>query len=163
MPGIRPRAAALGLIVTLLAGAALGAGLSGAPGVSGAEAAKARMAHMKALGAAAKALVVQMHSASPDMAVVKVQAAAIAAAAQAIPTWFPVGSGRESGARTHALPIVWTDPAAFAAARGKLVTAAATLDAAAAAGDLTAVHAALHPVGAACDGCHKKFKVPDKA
>jgi len=156
MPGIQPRAAAFGLIAALLAGAALGAGLSGA------DAAKARMAHMKALGAAAKALVEQMRSPAPDKAVVKIQAARIAAAAQAIPTWFPVGSGRESGAKTHALPIVWSDPADFTAARNKLVAAAATLDAAAQAGDLAAVHAALHPVGAACDGCHKKFKMADK-
>lgn len=161
MPAIRSRAAALGLIGALLAGAALGAGLSGAP-LSGAWAAKARMAHMKALGGAAKALGEQMRSPTPDKAVVKSQAAKIAAAAQAIPTWFPVGSGRESGAKTHALPIVWTDPAAFAAARNKLVAAAATLNSAAASGDLAAVHAALHPVGAACDGCHKKFKTPDK-
>lgn len=156
MPRFPPRAAAFGLIAALLAGAAVGAGLSGS------DAAKARMAHMKALGAAAKALSEQMRSPAPDKAVVKVQADKIAAAAQAIPTWFPAGSGRESGAKTHALPIVWTDPAAFAAARDKLVAAAATLDAAAAAGDLAAVRASLHPVGAACDGCHKKFKTPDK-
>ena len=41
MPGLPPRAVTLGLIIALLAGGALGAGLSGPP-LSGADAAKAR-------------------------------------------------------------------------------------------------------------------------
>jgi cytochrome c556 len=156
MPGLNTRVAAIGAVAMLFAGAAVATGLSGA------EAAKARMGHMKALGAAAKALVDQMHSGAPDAALVKVEAAKIAAAAQAIPTWFPPGSGPESGAKTHARPMVWSDPAAFTAARDKLVLAAGALDTAAAAGDLAGVSAAMHPVGAACKGCHDKFKVPDK-
>jgi cytochrome c556 len=156
MAGLNGRIALVGALATLLAGAALAASLSGA------EAAKARMDHMKALGAASKALGDQMRSGAPDPAVVKAQAAKIAAAADAIPTWFPAGSGPESGAKTHARPIVWSDPADFTAARNKLVAAAADLDRAAAAGDMAAVGAALHPVGAACKGCHDKFKVPDK-
>jgi cytochrome c556 len=57
---------------------------------------------------------------------------------------------------------VWSDAADFTAARDKLVLAAAGLDKAAAAGDMAGVGAALHPVSAACKGCHEKFKVPDK-
>jgi cytochrome c556 len=157
MPGLNGRLAAIGVVAALLAGGAVAAGLSGA------EAAKARIDHMKGLGAAAKALGDQLKSGAPDKAVVKAQAAKIAAAADAIGAWFPPGSGPESGAKTHARPIVWSDPAAFTAARDKLVAAVAPLNAAAATGDMAGVAADFHPALAACKGCHDKFKVPDKA
>ena len=104
----------------------------------------------------------QIKSGAPDKAIVKAEAAKIAAAAQAIPTWFPPGSGPESGAKTQARPIVWTDPADFTARRDKLAAAVATLNTAAAAGDMAGVTVAFHPTLAACKGCHDKFKAPDK-
>lgn len=150
------RLAGLAAVAALVAGTALAAGLSGA------DAAKARGEHMKALSAAVKALGDQMKSGAPDKAVVKSEAAKIAAAADALPTWFPPGSGPETGAKTRALPIVWRDLADFTADGKKLVAAVATLNAAAAAGDLAGVTAAIHPALAACKGCHDKFRAPEK-
>ncbi len=82
----------VGAALVLCAGAAVGADLTGV------EAAKARIAHMKALGGAAKALGDQLKSGAPDPVVVKAEAAKIDAAAKALPTWFPAGSGPSSGA-----------------------------------------------------------------
>jgi len=136
------------------------AAVATAAGVTGADAIKARQTHMKALGASAKAIFQQTHAATPDMAVVKAEAAKIDAAAKALPTWFPAGSG--AGAKTEALPLIWTDPKGFAAKQHVLALAAAKLNAVAQAGDAAGVGPAAHDVGAACKGCHETYKEKDK-
>ncbi len=150
------RAVAVGMTVAFLSGAAFAAG------VSGAEAVKVRQTNMKGLGAASKALFEQLRSGAPDKDVVKVQADKIEAAAKVLPTWFPTGSGPEAGVKTGALPIIWSQPDAFAAAAKRLADEAAPLDAAADAGDMSAVAAQAPKVGAACKGCHDKFRAPEK-
>jgi cytochrome c556 len=139
----------------------MAAGVAVAAGVSGADAAKAREDHMKALGGAAKALGDQLRSGAPDPAVVKVQAAKIAALANEMPTWFPRGSGPESGARTRALPAIWTDAAGFSAVQHGFAAEAVKLNAAAAAGDMAGVGAQMRNVGGACKTCHDKFRGPE--
>jgi cytochrome c556 len=64
--------------------------------------------------------------------------------------------------KTGALPLIWTQPDAFAAADRRLADQAAKLDAAADAGDLAAVGAQAPALGAACKGCHDKFRAPEK-
>jgi cytochrome c556 len=149
------RFAAGGLILSLLAGVAFAGGLSGAGAV------KDRQAHMKSLGAAAKALGEQVRSGAPDKTLVKVQADKIEAAAKALATWFPPGSGPEAGVKTRALPVIWTKADDFAAAARRLGDEAAKLDAAADAGDMAAVVAQTPKVGAACKSCHDKFRGPE--
>lgn len=148
----------------LLVGAALAlsASVALAAGLSGADAVKDRQSHMKALGAAAKALGEQLRSGAPDAAVVKVQAAKIDDAAKALPGWFPAGSGASSGAKTQALDLIWSDPAGFAKKQQALAVAAQKLNAAAQSGDMAAVGPAMQAVGGACKGCHETFKAKDK-
>lgn len=157
MPPRHPRLTLVVAAAALLAGAAMAATLSGPQAV------KARQGHMKGLGAAAKALGEQLRSGAPDKAVVRLQADKIAAGAKALPDWFPAGSGPGPGVRTEARPIAWTDAAGFTAARDKLVRASANLGEAAASPDQAGVGAAFKQVGAACKGCHDRFKVPDKS
>ncbi|HWA59738.1 MAG TPA: cytochrome c [Caulobacteraceae bacterium] len=147
--------AAAALVVVLAAGAAVGAG------VSGADAAKARVANMKSLGGAGKAIGDQLKSGSPDAAVVKTQAARMVELANAMPTWFPKGSGPESGAKTRALPLIWSDPAGFSAAQKGFAAQVTKLNALAAAGDMAAVGGQMNAVGAACKTCHDKFRGPE--
>jgi cytochrome c556 len=142
--------------MAVVAGGALAAGLSGA------DAAKDRMEHMKAMGAASKAIFDQLKSGAPDLAVVKVQAAKIDASAKILPTWFPAGSGQEAYAKSAALPAIWTDPAGFAAKARGLAGAADKLDAVAQAGDTAALGAAAHDLGGACKACHDSFKAKEK-
>ncbi len=132
-----------------------------AAGLSGAAAVKDRQTHMKALGAAAKALVDQIKSDSPDMAVIKDATAKLNLGAQGLPHWFPAGSGPEAGVKTRALPVIWTDQPGFAAAAQTFATEAAKLNTLAQAGDLAGVRGQVSAVGGACDACHKKFRAKE--
>ncbi|MHB8529185.1 MAG: c-type cytochrome [Caulobacteraceae bacterium] len=133
-----------------------------AASLSGPAAVKARQAHMKALGAAGKALVDQLRSGKPDQAVVKLQAAKIDAAAKELPTWFPAGSGVEAGVKTASLPVIWSDPAGFALVARQLTEAADKLDVAAARVDMSGVREAAGGVDHACKACHDKFRAKKK-
>lgn len=141
----------------VISGAALAAGLSGPAAL------KDRQVHMKALGAATKAIGDQFHAASPDPAVIKAEAAKIDAAAQLLPTWFPAGSGPTTGLKTEALPLIWTDPAGFAAKAHALTVAAKAFDEAAQSGQAAAIGAAGHDLGAACKGCHDTYRAKEKS
>ncbi len=74
-----------------------------------------------------------------------------------IPTLFPAGS--DKGAVNKAGPAIWTDNAGFQKAAMALSTAGASLEAAAKAGDATAVGAAFKAVGEACGTCHKDYRL----
>jgi cytochrome c556 len=150
------------LAAILVFGAVLIAGASAGEALQGAAAAKARMAHMKALGKASKAVFEQVKTGAPDMAVVKVEAAHIALTSRELPSWFPPGSGQEAEPKSHALPVVWTEHVKFETKAKALADAAAKLDAVAQAGDAAGVGSAFHDVGAACKGCHETFKAKDE-
>ncbi|HEY7900019.1 MAG TPA: cytochrome c [Caulobacteraceae bacterium] len=140
----------------------LAAGAAAAAGLTGAAAVKDRQVHMKALGAATKVIGEQFHSGAPDMAILRLQGAKIDAAAKALPTWFPAGSGPAASVKTKALALIWTDPARFATKAHDLELAAAKFDRAAQAGDAQAIGPAAHDLGAACKGCHETFKEKDR-
>jgi cytochrome c556 len=72
------------------------------------------------------------------------------------PTLFPVGSDKGV---TKAAPAIWTDFGGFQKAAMRLSAAGGTLAAAAKAGDVTAVGAALKEVGDACGACHKDYRL----
>jgi cytochrome c556 len=149
------------MLVSLAMFAAVFATASVAAGLTSADAVKYRIDHMKGLGGAAKALGDQMRSGSPDPAVVKAQTAKIVVASQAIPSWFPHGSGSEAGVKTRALPVIWTDSAGFAAAQKAFAAQAAKLDAAAAGGDMAATGSETKALFGACKGCHDKYRGPE--
>lgn len=138
--------------------ALLAASATVAAGLSGAEAAKDRQAHMKEMGKASKAIVEQLKAGKADPAVVVPAATTIAHNAPDIPKWFPAGSGKESGLKTHALPVVWTDRAEFDVKARALAEAAPKLLAVANSGDPAKVGAAMKEVGGACKACHEKFE-----
>lgn len=149
------------MLVPLAGAAALFATASLAAGLSGAEAVKDRIEHMKGLGGAAKALGDQLRSGSPDPAVVRTQTAKIVTASQAIPGWFPHGSGPEAGVKTRALPVIWNDSAGFAAAQKAFAAQAAKLNAAASGGDMAATGSETKALFGACKGCHDKYRGPE--
>jgi cytochrome c556 len=151
-PSHRLALAALALVVV---------GSAAVAAVSGPEAVKARQVHMKALGASAKAVGEQIRAPAPNLAVVRAEAAKIDAAAKALPAWFPAGSGPSSGAKTKALPLIWTDTAGFAAKQRALALAAARFDQVAQVGDAAQINPAFHEVAAACKSCHQTFKQKD--
>ena len=92
---------------------------------------------------------------------VKIDAAKIAAASQAMPSWFPQGSGPEAGVKTRALPVIWTDAAGFASAQKTFAAQAAKLNTVAASGDMAGAGPEMKALFGACKGCHDKYRGPE--
>jgi cytochrome c556 len=105
-----------------------------------------------------KAITDGLKADSPNMSAIASNAATIRGLAPKVSTWFPKGTGPESGVKTDARAEIWTDPAGFAAAARRLEPEAAKLEALARAGDVAGARAQVRAVGATCGGCHDKFK-----
>lgn len=154
-------AAAAGLMVA--AGGALAHDHMGKmPTTAGGKAAYARHENFKKQGAAFKAINDELRKGDPDKAVIARNAAALKTLTAQLPTWFPKGSGPESGFKTDAKPEVWSDAAGFQAAVNRLQVEASRLNELAAAGDINAVKGQARATFGACKGCHDKYRVPEK-
>ena len=112
----------------------------------------------KKMGAAMKAIVEQLKSATPDTARITAAAQVIAAGAPEVPQWFPAGTGPEAGAETDALPHIWEDRAKFDSLANKLIPETKTLLTATAGGDISAIRTQVKVVADVCSTCHKSFR-----
>ena len=146
------------LITAALAAAALTAAAGIAVAATPAETVAARQNNFKQMGRAQKMLGDELKKPSPDVAVLRASAQTIATFAPQVNRWFPRGTGKESGARTGALPAIWQQTPRFNTSAGQLAGAAANLQRAAASGNVAQIRAAAPAVGAACKGCHDTFK-----
>jgi cytochrome c556 len=150
-------------IGAVLTGALLMAsGFVSAADTSPADIIKTRQDNFKAMGGALKAIGDQLKTGMPDKAIVTENAKKIATLSKEIPSWFPKGTGEESGVKTAAKPEIWSQPADFAAAAAKLPVEADKLVMVAASGDAAAIGDQMKATGGACGGCHKVFRVPDQ-
>jgi cytochrome c556 len=122
----------------------------------------ARQMGMKQIGRTFKGINDQLHSGAPDAAAVKAGTQQLADLAAKVPSWFPRGTGPETGIKTAAKPDVWTKAADF---RAKAAALASTTRALAAAAGRGADAATLAPlvtqVGGACKACHTTYKTPE--
>lgn len=123
---------------------------------------KVRHDGMKQIGAAFKEVGKQAKSGMPDAKLVAANAAALRRLSLAQLTWFPRGSGPDSGQKTHAKAEAWSDPMAFRAAQQRFVVEAAKLNGIATKGDMAALPAQFQATGATCRGCHDKFREKDE-
>lgn len=145
------------------AGAAVAHDMKGpAPKTAGGKAAWARHDNFKQQGAAFKAINDELKKDTPDRAVLTSNAAKLKTLTTQLPSWFPKGSGPESGVKTDAKAEVWTDAAGFAAAANRLQVETSKLQQLAATGDVAALRAQVRATGGACKGCHDKYRVPEK-
>jgi cytochrome c556 len=117
-----------------------------------------RQQGFKKMGAAMKALVEQLKSATPDNAKMTAAVQAIAAGSPEIPNWFPAGSGPEAGVDTDALPHIWEDRAKFDSLASKLVPETKTLVTTVSGNDMSAVRTQMKAVADICSSCHKSFR-----
>jgi cytochrome c556 len=124
----------------------------------GGKAVHARHENFEALGDAFKKVNDQLKGNAPDLGAIKAETAKIAGLAPQVKSWFPAGSGPQDGKKTDAKAEVWTKPAEFAQAHARLVDAAKALQAVVVTGDTAAIAASTKTLGAACKGCHDKFK-----
>lgn len=150
--------AALGVGAMLAAGAAL----AQAPASPGAQAVAQRQQNFKQLGRAFKGLMDEMKKPAPDKAVLAANATRMNDLAKQEASWFPKGSGPEAGVKTGAKPIIWSDPAGFAAAVKRLQGETGKLQQVAASGDVAALRVQAQATGGACKNCHDKYRVPDE-
>jgi cytochrome c556 len=112
---------------------------------------------METIGKTNKELRRQLDGGSPDLAVVRASAAKIADLSRKASAWFPAGTGPNVG-KTGAKPEIWQDPKDFAAKLAAFQKAAQTFNAAAAGGDLNAIHARYSDLGGTCKACHDKYR-----
>ena len=92
---------------------------------------------------------------APDIAAVTAAAAKVKGYAEQMPTWFPAGTGPETGIETEAKANIWTDRATFDAAIVRLQGEATKL---AAVTDAAGLKAQFPATGGACKNCHDTFR-----
>ena len=143
---------------------AAGSGVAGAqdaaPTTPGGKAVVARQAHYKDLGKAFGGINAELRKDAPDKAAIAASAGTMKTLGEAVPSWFPKGSGPEAGVKTAAKAEIWSDAAGFAAAATKLRDETAKLQQVATAGDIDAIKAQVRATGGACKNCHDTYRVP---
>ena len=115
---------------------------------------------MEGLGKAMKTLHRQLDLGKPDINVIRVQTAAMAAEAAKIPSQFPSGTGPDVG-KTRAKAEIWKQQDLFLKRSKEFLAAAKAVDAAAKAGDVSKVMALHENVDKACKACHDPFRAPE--
>jgi cytochrome c556 len=123
---------------------------------------KSRQDKLRDMGGALKAIEDELKKRNPDWenAIVP-NAQTIQSRSSYLLTWFPKGSGPESGLKTYALPQIWQKPDDFTRL-GKAAQAETTrLNQVAASKDETALKVQVLTVGKACKACHDSYRSPD--
>lgn len=131
--------------------------------VSGARALQvmhARHEGMESIGDATKAINRTLKG-TPDLGVVRANAAKIADLSKQASGWFPAGTGPDVG-KTGAKPEIWQTPDDFAAKLRNFQGAAQAFNAAARGNDIGAINAKFATLGQACKACHDKYRAEMK-
>lgn len=118
----------------------------------------ARQNNFKQMGRAQKAIGDELKKGNPDRALIRLHANTIANLAPQVSRWFPRGTGKESGAKTGALPGIWQQTARFQTSANQFTNAARGLQRTAAGGNVAQIRSSLSAVGGTCKGCHDTFK-----
>jgi cytochrome c556 len=114
-----------------------------------------RHENYEALGKQMKVLMDNNKAATPDMAAVSAAAAKVKETADLMGAWFPAGTGPDSGVKTQAKAVIWTDRETFDAAVARLQTEANALVAVT---DADGFKAQFPKLGGACKNCHDTFR-----
>ena len=120
-----------------------------------------RQGQLKKMGKAFKTISDQLKSGEPDLAAIQAAAASVPEISADMDTWFPEGTGPDSGVKTDALAMIWEDKEDFAKKIADLHDAAGALAATAEGGDIDAIKTAFGTTGGACKSCHDKFREDD--
>ena len=121
----------------------------------------ARHEHYEEMGKAMKGIGDQLKASSPDLAVIRHNAATIAQYGPQVLSWFPEGSGPEAG-RTRAKAEIWSDAATFRQRGQAFEAQAANFNRTAQGADVAAIRAAHGELGKTCKDCHDRFRGPEQ-
>jgi len=132
-----------------------------ANGMTVAEQIEARQEGFKAIGGAFKKVREEIKKDEMDMAALETAAATLSDKADEMDTWFPEGTGPDSGVKTEALATIWEDADGFEEAIGRFRSATAEFETAVKAADMEKVRSAPTLLGGACKDCHDNFRLDD--
>jgi cytochrome c556 len=146
------------IIVGLTAALAMGGAFAADVGAQ----IKARQDYFKSIGGAMKGLSDEMKKPAPSTAEVQKFTATLDAQAPKLVSFFPAGTGPESGIKTGSKPEIWQQPAEFKKDAADFVDAAKKLNLAAKSGDIAATKTAAGALGSTCKSCHQAFRSKDQ-
>jgi len=121
----------------------------------------ARHERYEEMGKAMKGITTELKGRSPSAEAIQRHAALIAGYGSQLPTWFPPGSGPESGRKTRAKAEVWSDPDTFRQRAAAFRSESVRFQQVALTGDVEAMREALPSLGNACKNCHDRFRAPE--
>lgn len=119
---------------------------------------RGRISGYRELGAAFKAVNDALRSPTPQTMLIQISARQIANASRAQYSWFPAGSGPETGQKTAARPDIWGQAARFKQAQDNFATEAAAFQRVAQGGNVDQIRAASRKLGGTCKSCHESFR-----
>lgn len=122
---------------------------------------KERQDNFEEMGDSFKAIMDNMKTGTPDLAMIADKAKIINTNAGKITGHFPEGTSIADGFDTEALPAIWEKPEEFAVAADRAVSVSADFVAAAESGDTAATGEAAKAMGGACKNCHDQFREED--
>ncbi len=142
--------------------AVLGCTLAASPLLAApADSVRMRIAEFREIGASFKAINDAMRSPTPQTMLLQIAARQIVNSSKQIYSWFPAGSGPESGAKTRTKPEIWQQAAKFKLAQDAFGKQAMAFQRAAGMGNVAMIQAESRKLGATCKGCHDAFRTPD--
>jgi len=118
---------------------------------------KQRHKDFEKIGQVMKGVGRELKTESPNLAVVRTEAATIAELASQVPSWFPDGTGPDVG-KTEARAEIWEKTEDFSAKIETFRTAAEAFSANAKGTDLGAIRSAHSNLGKSCKGCHDLYR-----
>ena len=123
---------------------------------------KSRQDKLRDMGGALKAIEDELKKHGPDWEnAILPNVQTVQSRSTYLLTWFPKGSGPDTGVKTYALPVIWQKPDDFTKL-GKAAQAEATkLTQIAASKDASALKAQTVVLGKACKACHDSYRSPD--
>jgi cytochrome c556 len=121
----------------------------------------ARHEHYEEMGKAMKGIGDQLKAGSPSVETIQRHAALIAGYGPQILTWFPEGSGPETGRDTRAKAEIWSDAATFRERAQAFEAESARFNGTARSGDVEAIRTGVRDLGTACKNCHDRFRAPE--
>ena len=113
------------------------------------------------IGDSNKAIANTLKSGAPSIETIRRHADVIAGYAPQVVSWFPSGSGPETGRRTRAKAEIWTDFDTFRQRAQAFEAEAARFQSAARSGDIAAIRASHGELGKTCRNCHDRFRGPE--
>jgi len=120
-----------------------------------------RHENFEAIGKSFKTIRDQARSDNADLAKVTEAATTINILAKQIDTWFPEGSGPESGNETEAKAEIWQQREKFTNAAQRLVTESEKYLARLQSDGVSAVPGGIRSLGGSCKNCHDDFRIDD--